>query len=237
MHFQQKTTWWNSIGITELQHLSIVLSLAQTEEELKKRTRFRYDWGGVKQNNLADRDTAFIYDIETFDGVICEVRKRFGGAENLKAIGNYAVNRWYNFMSAKAVEDIFRSHQAVSPPLNTKDRLCDFFLRGIPFDLKTTVFPKRVPFSFDSAASHPEKLVTWFYLRQSTEQRCHFHNRLFLVLHKTSDPSLSWTLKAELGWLQSLVTRYLDNFDVEKPMSLQLNNHRFRSDIIWGIAP
>lgn len=208
-------------------------SLQEIETELKKRTKFKYKWGRV-QNNYDDDLTKFIYATRTFDDVINEVKSRFGHRIDYKQLGDYTVNRWYNFWSAEALEFIFAQHPKVKRAI-AKDKFCDFFVDGVPFDLKTTVFPKSVRFHFRYAKAHPEKLALWFYEHQSGEQRQHFHNRLFLVLHKAFDPSLSWTLKAEISWLEQLINGYLDNFDAAKLMELQLADHRFRSDIIWGI--
>lgn len=212
------------------------LPLEQIEAELKKRTAYKQIWGR-KQTNAYDKLTEFIYSTKAFDAVIDEVKKRFANHPDVKSIGNYAVNRWFNFQSAQAVEQMFRSHQAVSPAANSKDKFCDFFIANVPFDLKTTVFPQRAPFTIEAAQRFPEKLASWFYEHQSAEQRQHYANRLFIVLHKQSNPAISWTLKAELSWLQTLIKNYLDNFDAARLMTLTFREHTFQSDIIWGIQP
>jgi len=209
--------------------------LVDIETELKKRTRFKQVWNR-KQTNAYDDLTKFIYSTKSFDEVLAKVKSRFANHPDIKDIGNYAVNRWFNFQSAQAVESIFRSHQAVSPAVHSKDRLCDFFIHGVPFDLKTTTFPKNVPFSIEQGKQHPEKLALWFYEHQSSEQRQHYANRLFIVLHKESNPAISWTLKAELTWVQSLIKNYLDNFDAARLMTLSFREHTFQTDIIWGIT-
>lgn len=210
--------------------------LEQIEAELKKRTAFKQIWGR-KQNNAYDKLTEFIYSTKAFEEVLAQVKSRFENHPDIKDIGNYAVNRWFNFQSAQAVESMFRSHQVVSPAANSKDKLCDFFIANIPFDLKTTVFPQRAPFTIEEAQRFPDKLALWFYEHQSAEQRQHFANRLFIVLHKKSNPAVSWTLKAELSWLQSLIKNYLDNFDASRLMTLSLREHNFKTDIIWGFQP
>jgi hypothetical protein len=213
----------------------MISALVDIEAELKKRTRYKQIWNR-KQTNAYDHLTKFIYATKSFDDVLAEVKTRFANHPDIKDIGNYAVNRWFNFWSAQALETMFAEHPRVKAH-TAKDRLCDFFIDGVPFDLKTTVFPQRATFDVKYAKQHPEKLALWFYEHQSAEQRQHYANRLFLVLHKESNPAISWTLKAELTWLQSLIKNYLDNFDAAKLMELQYKDHRFKTDIIRGIQP
>ena len=208
------------------------MTLEEIESELKKRTKYKYKWGR-KQNNEFDKLTEFIYSTKSFDDVIEEVKRRFANREDIKEIGDYAVNRWYNFWSAEALESIFKNHPRVIKAENSRDKYCDFFIDNVPFDLKTTVFPKSVAYNLQHAKLYPKKLALWFYANQSSEQRQHFHNRLFIVLHSTKRPG--WTLKSEITWLAQLINNYLDNFDASKLMELQLNEHQFKSDIIWGI--
>jgi hypothetical protein len=211
---------------------TVSLSLHDMETELMKRTAFKYTWGRV-QDNAYDDLTRFVYNIERFDTVIAAVKQRFGDHPDIKALGNYAVNRWYNFTSAKAVEEIFKQHASVTPAAHDKDRFCDFFIQNIPFDLKTTNFPKRCGFTFAHALKHPEDLALWYYEMQSKEQREHYHNRLFLVLHKTLCPHMSWTLKARLSWLQPIVKNYLDNFCESSLIKLRFNGATAITDILW----
>ena len=70
----------------------------------------------------------------------------------------------------------------ISPTKNPKDRLVDFKIHDIPFDHKTTVFPKQFQKSIHYAKTHEEELITWLYDNQSTQQRHHLKNRLFIVV-------------------------------------------------------
>lgn len=209
------------------------LSLDEIEIELKKRTRFKQIWG-TKQNNLLDTQTSFIYSIKHFDQLIEEVKKRFAGDPNIKQLGNYAVNRWYNFWSAQAVESIFVSHPRVKPHTE-KDKYCDFFIDGLPFDLKTTTFPKRANLTIETAQHKPSQLAEWYYMNQSSEQRHHFKNRLFLVVHNAANPDSSWTLKAEISWLETIVMAYLNTFEPGRLIRLEFDQKQVLTDIIWGI--
>ena len=56
------------------------------------------------------------------------------------AVQGYVLSSWYNYWSSVLIENIFKSHSAVLPTVG-KVKSVDFFLRGIPFDLKVTYFP------------------------------------------------------------------------------------------------
>jgi len=90
--------------------------LIQIESELKKRLKYPYKWGR-KQNDQFDKLTNFVYKISEFEVVLREIDNRFNKDKEHKNISNYALNRWYNFWSAQAVEKIFCSLPASSPSL------------------------------------------------------------------------------------------------------------------------
>ncbi len=89
-------------------------NLQKIETELKKRLPYPYKWGR-KQNNEFDKLTNFIYHTFLFDDVIKEINSRFKKDKEHLNISNYALNRWYNFWSAQAVEKIF--HIKLKNPL------------------------------------------------------------------------------------------------------------------------
>ena len=89
-------------------------NLDQIETELNKRLAYPYKWGR-KQNDYFDKLTNFVYRIQSFDEVLIEIERRFKKDKEHKNISNYALNRWYNFWSAQAVEKIFCSLPNVKP--------------------------------------------------------------------------------------------------------------------------
>jgi len=208
------------------------MNLHKTEQELKKRWPYPYRWGG-RQNNRRDRATDYIYHLQSFDALLAETQMRFGDAKQHDAWLNYALNRWYNFWSARAVEEIFCALDAVVPARNAKDRLVDFAINGVRFDHKTSNFPRGFGHDLDYASQRPRELIEWLYQNQSQEQRKHLKNRLFIVLHATDGQH--WKLKAEITWLKSLIENYVRGFD-----PTQLQRFSFErggvtlSDIIWA---
>ena len=209
------------------------VTLEAREFELKKRYVHPYEWG-QKQNDEWDERTDFIYHIFSFDAFMKEVETRFKEDPHANEILQYALNRWYNFWSAKGVEQIFCSHPSVRAARDGKDRLRDFRIGDISFDHKTSTYPRGFNHDLDFGQKHPRELIEWFYTHQSQQRRKHFENRIFLVLYASD--GLHWKLKAELGWLESLIKPYLDNFDSSKLHRFKFEGQRETvADVIWAV--
>jgi len=204
------------------------MDLLKIENELKKRHLYDYTWGR-KQSDDWDEKTNFIYKIDTFDELLKNI-ETFDS--DLK---NYAMNRWYNFHSAMAVEAIFAMHPNVIPNKNKYDKLVDFKINKIPFDHKTSVFPKGFDNSFDYAQNNVRELIRWLYRNQSNEGRMHFRNRLFIVLYDSINFE-HWKLKAELTMLESVIDNYINNFVFKNVQMFHLKDGtKVFSDVIWMI--
>jgi len=77
------------------------MDLLLIEAELKKRLVYPYQWG-QKQNNQFDKQTRFIYSIFYFNKLLDRIEQQFSHLNDYASYFNYALNRWYNFWSAKA---------------------------------------------------------------------------------------------------------------------------------------
>lgn len=199
-------------------------TLPEIETQLKKRLAHPYRWGR-KQSDAWDVQTNFIYKTPSFDGL---QRQTELFPEPLK---NYAMNRWYNFWSAQAVETIFCAHRIVTPNFNPYNKLVDFRIAGIPFDHKTTVFPKGFLKSASYARQHPAELARWLYDNQSQQGRKHLENRLFIVLF---DPNGEhWKLKAEISLLKDVIDRYISSFNQKALLLLPIQGNTVLTDILW----
>ena len=203
------------------------MNLNRIEEELKKRLCYPYRWGR-KQSNDWDNQTNFIYRIDNFNDLLNEISK-FNDE-----IKNYAMNRWYNLMSAKAVEYIFASYPNVIPNKNQYDKLVDFQINNISFDHKTSIFPKGFNQPFKYAKQNPIELIKWLYRNQSHEGRQHFKNRLFIILYDSQHME-HWKLKSEISLLQDNISNYINNFSRDRLYRLKINNEIIETDIIWVI--
>ena len=207
--------------------------LIKIESELKKRLTYPYKWGR-KQNNEFDKLTNFIYRTFLFDDVIKEINSRFKKDKEHQNISNYALNRWYNFWSAQAVEKIFCSLPNVKAVLDSKDKLVDFTIDGVTFDHKTSVFPKNFPHSIKDAVKKTDELIKWLYKNQSQQQRKHLKNRLFVVLY--SPDGEHWKLKAEISWLKERIAKYMEGFNPHYLLKFPLEpGHQTLADVIWAV--
>jgi len=204
------------------------------EKELKKRRKVEYVWGR-KQIDEFDKVTNFVYKTYSFKALLEKIKLRFKEELKKEDFKNYALNRWYNFWSAKGVESIFCEHQKVKAHKDSYNKFIDFYIENIPFDHKTTVFPKGFNKSVNYAQKHPKELISWLYKNQSNQQRQHFKNRLFIILVNTNNTNEHWKLKAEINWLQQLISTYLLKFDRTKLVELSFDNKLNLADIIWAI--
>ncbi|QAA82179.1 hypothetical protein EI546_10790 [Aequorivita sp. H23M31] len=208
------------------------LDLQNVERELKKRRPYPYKWFR-KQNDQWDGLSNFIYHTADWDELLDKI-KQVLESQNLEKeeFFQYVSNRWYNFWSAKAVEHIFTQIEGVNRVNQVKDSEKDFYLFGIPFDHKTSVFPNGFGKSFEYAKSNKPELIQWFYKNQSTQQRHHLKNRLFVVVY--SSTGNHWKLKSEISLLKRAIESYVSGFNPEKLCSFNFSEEeQTLSDVIW----
>jgi hypothetical protein len=209
------------------------LNLTQIESELKKRLSYPYEWG-QKQNDFFDNQTNFIYHISSFDELLSEIKTSFKNNPDYGKYFNYALNRWYNFWSAQAVEKIFCSLPNVTPAIDEKDHLVDFTIQGFTFDHKTSVFPKAYNKTLREAIVNTDDLIRWLYKNQSQEKRMHLKNRLFIVLYSTTGEH--WKLKAEISCLKKEIEDYMIGFNPHYLIKFQFEDKlNTLADIIWAV--
>ena len=209
------------------------IDLNLIEKELKKRLAYPYKWGR-KQNDEFDKLTNFVYKIQTFEELLKETESRFKYDKDHKNAANYALNRWYNFWSAQAVEKIFCSLPNVKPALDEKDRLVDFTIDGVTFDHKTSIFPKNFPYKIEEAIKQTNELIIWLYKNQSQQQRKHLKNRLFIVLYASDGEH--WKLKSEISWLKARIEKYMAGFNPQYLLKFPLEkDQETLADVIWAV--
>ncbi|WP_115122231.1 hypothetical protein [Marinirhabdus gelatinilytica] len=207
-------------------------TLGQIQSELQKRLPYRYRWG-QKQNDIWDAHTAFIYEILRWETLL-ERMQQVIVAENLDKgkLFDYAANRWFNFWSAVGVEQIFAQKEGVKKVSDRRDSEKDFYIQNIPFDHKTSVFPKMFPQDLQYAKQHKKELLYWLYKHQSAQKRFHLKNRLFVVVH--AKDGAHWRLKANLLGFNKEISKYIHNFSQAQLQTLTFaNDETALSDIIW----
>jgi hypothetical protein len=206
--------------------------LEDIEIQLKKRHQYKYVWY-KKQNNQWDGYTNFIYDTLLWENLIPKMATAVKNYDlNKEELFYYASNRWYNFWSSIAIEQIFTEINGVDAVNNNKDKEKDFYLFGNAFDHKTSNFPKHLKNDITYAKSNKRELIDWFYKNQSTQKRHHFKNRLFVVVHDKNGEH--WKIKAEIGLLKAEIEKYVSNFTQSQLQSFTFaKNTETLSDIIW----
>ena len=205
----------------------IMIDLEKLELQLKKRLKYPYTWGR-KQADDWDKMTNFIYEIRRFSDLEVMISNL---SPELKI---YALNRWLNFWSAKGIEQIFTSQQNVVANKNEYDKLVDFTINGIPFDHKTSVFPRGFKKDFNYAYQNKRELIQWFYDEQSQQGRKHLKNRLFVVLFDRNSLEY-WKLKVEIRFIKQQIEQYITNFSLNKLEKFNFENEEILSDVIWII--
>jgi hypothetical protein len=205
-----------------------MMDLKQLERILRQRCAEPSTPWGRPQSNDWDAATQFIYTTRDWE----HLQQHLVGLP--REMRGYAVNRWFNFWSARGVEAIFCALPGVVP-FTAKDHLVDFTLHGIRFDHKTSVYPASFGYPLSYAQYYPGALVRWLYTHQSTDGRCHYGNRLFIVLYDLSPDQAHWKLRAELSALQRLIQHYVAIFDPQHVLRLTINGHEMLSDILWFI--
>jgi hypothetical protein len=129
------------------------------------------------------------------------------------------------------VEAIFAKNPKVTKAHNSYDKEKDFFIENLPFDLKTTVFPKGLDLSWEKAKNAPKELAKWLYINQSSQGRFHIKNRLFIVLNGKN--RAHWKMKAELTLIKQNVEAYLQDFHVSKLIKLTYSEGFLFTDVIF----
>ncbi|RME77066.1 MAG: hypothetical protein D6784_04415 [Chloroflexi bacterium] len=184
------------------------MSQIPTPDELNRLTGLPA-WGR-KQENRWDALSRFVYRTATLEDVRRQAQTT--AAEHrldAPAFEAYAVRRWFNFHTHNRILQMFLSHPDVEPEQNRRHHSIDFYLRGIPFDLKISEFPRGYPQSLAYARQNPHHLAVWQYRNQSRQGRYHTGNRLFVVLHHTIRPELTWQLRRDFDRLQMVIADFL----------------------------
>jgi len=206
--------------------------LKDIESELNQRHQYPYKWYR-KQNDIWDTHTNFIYNTASWEDLISKIAASVKEHQlDKKELFYYAINRWYNFWSAMAVENIFSNCDSITSNPDSKNRTIDFTLQKIAFDHKTSVFPKHLKNDLVFAQSNKRQLIEWLYKNQSSLKRHHLKNRLFIVVFDENGEH--WKLKGEIGFLKKEIKNYVSEFN---PTQLQkfifTPNTETLSDIIW----
>ena len=113
-----------------------VQNIDEIEAELNKMQNF--DWGGSHANALEKNIVDIIKKTLKFNNIEEAVAGRIR-----ESVYGYTLNSWYNHWSSIMLEEIFNANSKVLPTLDRIKNI-DFFIDGVPFDLKVTYFPEEL---------------------------------------------------------------------------------------------
>lgn len=110
------------------------LDVESLSDELYKVQYFK--WGGDQTNSLDKYLVShYVKSINSYDALQSKVQ------EIGEAAYGYVLSSWYNHWSSILIESVFKSHSCVISTVGQVKGV-DFFINGIPFDLKVTHLPK-----------------------------------------------------------------------------------------------
>ncbi|MCR4315797.1 MAG: hypothetical protein NUW37_05530 [Planctomycetes bacterium] len=96
-----------------------------------------FDWGGLHQNSLEKTIVDnYVKKIRSFDVLQTRVDD-----DLFHSMKSYVLCSWYNHWTSIIIEDIFRDHSSVLPAVGRIKKI-DFFVQGVPYDLKVTYLPE-----------------------------------------------------------------------------------------------
>ena len=199
------------------------------ENELPKALEL-IDANWIKQNSEYDKKSNFIYNTNTLSEVINKAK------ENNVPV-DYAIHRWYNFHTSITCEKIFTEYGAIKEQ-NLKNKEIDIYIDGIPYDVKLTVYPKKLsyyrPFDLNTRYGK-DGMARWMYKNQSQENRKHLKNRLFIVCDgKNAFDNLK--LKSNFNIIRKQIEDFMENrVNGLNKITITDENNKFivYSDIIY----
>lgn len=96
-----------------------------------------FDWGGLHQNSLEKTIVDnYIKKIKGYDDLCDSIENRL-----YPSMRSYVLCSWFNHWTSIIIEDVFKDHERVLPAVGLIKKV-DFFIDGVPFDLKVTYLPE-----------------------------------------------------------------------------------------------
>lgn len=96
-----------------------------------------FDWGGLHQNSLEKTIVDnYIKKIKGYDALCDSIENRL-----YPSMRSYVLCSWFNHWTSIIIEDVFKDHERVLPAVGLIKKV-DFFIDGVPFDLKVTYLPE-----------------------------------------------------------------------------------------------
>lgn len=182
------------------------------------------------QNNYSDKATNFIYRMDSLEMCLAEIEKT-------KVNRDYALHRWYNYMTSIKCEYIFCEYGAV----HEKDKYnhdVDIYIHSVPFDVKLTVYPARLsskPYDLESR-SGKNSMISWYYSNQSQQSRKQMINRIYVVCDAPS-PYENLIMKSNFTLMRKKISEYMNQVEREGFNEIVITDfdnkiYKLKSDIV-----
>lgn len=173
----------------------------QLEKDLKKcLSLISADW--KMQNNYMDRRSNFIYRCNTLEECLRQIQ--ITGVDK-----EYALHRWYNYMTSIACEYLFCEFGAVHEE-DVYNHDVDIYINGVPFDVKLTIYPAKLshrPYDLKTRSGKNE-MIKWYYANQSQQARKQMLNRLYVVCD-SKDAYECLIMKSDFTTLRQKISAFM----------------------------
>lgn len=201
----------------------------QLEEDLKKTMEIiSASWN--MQNNSYDKASNFIYQMKSLNECLREIERRNVNRE-------YALHRWYNYMTSIQCEYIFCEYGAVHDT-NKYNHNVDIYIDDIPFDVKLTVYPAKLssrPYDLTTRDGKNE-MIRWYYANQSQQNRKQMLNRLYVVCDASS-PYENMVMKSNFDLMRRRIADFMQNVKSNGLNEIVITDcgrdYKLMSDIIY----
>lgn len=190
-----------------------------TKQELDKAfSLLSTKWG--RQNNISDKRSNFIYQVETVDECLSKARE-------MQIDQNYVLHRWYNYHTSIYCEHLFVKYGAKKES-DIYNHDIDIYIDDIPYDVKLTVYPAKLEkegiFYDLNTRDGKDKLIQWMYSNQSQQGRKHLKNRFFIVCNgKTTEEKLS--KKSDFDTIEQKISNYFEFLKTNKPNEMIITDN------------
>jgi len=182
------------------------------------------------QSNYLDKQTNFIYRVKTLEELISKIKINDIDMQ-------YALHRWYNYMTSIQCENIFCEYGAVHES-NLYNHDVDIYINKIPFDVKLTYYPLKLndkPYDLNTRIGKNE-MIKWYYAHQSQQNRKQNLNRIYVVCDgKDNDESMK--MKSDFQLLRQKISIFMESAFREGINSITITDdndiYSLFSDIIY----
>ena len=198
------------------------------EDDLKK-TMDIISANWKMQNNYNDKLSNFIYKMNSLEECLIEIERTGVNKE-------YALHRWYNYMTSIRCEYIFCEYGAVHDQ-DKYNHDVDIYINGVPFDVKLTVYPAKLfhrPYNL-STREGKNALIKWYYANQSQQNRKQMLNRLYVVCDAPSSYE-NMVMKSNFELMRERISEYMKRVQKEGINEIRIqdggNEYQLKSDIV-----